>query len=133
MSLLRSAGRGIQFAVAITCKTFEKRQPPVNVVATKAQKVKVNFEGDNTSGTIVPALSGKKNSVTGGKGKSKPRKSPALRNRSPARSGAKTKAVLSPVKGKQPSVASVKKSKPASPKKEKKRKSPTRTAAKKAK
>jgi hypothetical protein len=132
MSLLRSAGRGIQFAVAITCKTFEKRQPPVNVVATKAQKVKVNFEGDNTSGTIVPTLSGKKNSVTGGKGKSKPRKSPALRSRSPARSGAKTKAVSSPVKAKSVTT-SVKKSKPASPKKEKKRKSPTRTAAKKAK
>ncbi len=124
MSLIRSGGKGISFSVGISCKTFEKRKPPVEVLATRVQKVKVNFNGDAPEGVISATLN---KSARGGakaktKVKGKPRKSPAIKKRA-----------TSPTRSKPPVVAT--KPKPVSPTRKtspkRTRKSPARVTKKK--
>ncbi len=133
MSLLRlSGGKGLNFAASISCKAFEKRKPPVEVIATKVQKVKVNFNGDTPEGVIYATL----NKSGGGvkkvskKPKAKPRKSPALRKRaSPSRSKTATPKLASPSR-----KIPTSKAKTASPTRKtspkKKKRSPTRAVKK---
>lgn len=112
--------RGIKFASAVLCKTFEKRQAPIQVVSTKAHKGKIVFDADE----IVKAASTPAVAKLGGS-KKKPRKSPALRKRSTG--SASTKGSTAKVTAKAGSKPK-KEPKKASPKK--KRKSPTRVAKK---
>ena len=87
MSLM---GKTINFAPSVVCKTFEKRQAPSQVTATKALKSKIVFDNDDQAAIDVKEKGKQQTAVKHGGTAKKPkktaRKSPApFRKRSPAR------------------------------------------------